>query len=376
MANIYQTKRRLKNGSFEKTWYGRVYHEGRKLTKSLRTESRTVANARLQEWVEDLKSSGWKEKKVYSFREAAAKFIDEHFPRIKHSSAVRYDISIKNLDRIIGEKNLDEITKATLSDFETTRRREGVTDSTIRRDLACMAAIFRCAEEWEWHEGNPANAFLRAASKRGLTEAPPRTRYLSHEEEETILAAIEDKLRNAKSKKRKHAYRMLYAAVAISIDTGLRREELMGLPWHDVSLLTSEITITMERAKAGRMRAVPILPRSQEILQRMASTQNRLVLHNFRGVQYVDLAQSLDRLTEKLGITDLRWHDLRRTCGCRLIQDHNMSIEKVSLWLGHSSIEQTQRAYAFLDVRHLHAHLRQNTTKAITSGYKNEDGTL
>lgn len=54
------------------------------------------------------------------------------------------------------------------------------------------------------------------------------------------------------------------------------------------------------------------------------------------------------------GVPDVRWHDLRRTCGCRLLQDHGLSIEKVSKWLGHQSIAVTERAYAFLNVEHLH----------------------
>jgi len=52
-------------------------------------------------------------------------------------------------------------------------------------------------------------------------------------------------------------------------------------------------------------------------------------------------------------IPNLRWHDLRRTCGCRLLQDLKLSMEEVSKWLGHASIEQTEKAYAFLEVEHL-----------------------
>lgn len=44
----------------------------------------------------------------------------------------------------------------------------------------------------------------------------------------------------------------------------------------------------------------------------------------------------------------------RRTCGCRLLQDHRLPMEQVSQWLGHASLAQTQRAYAFLKVDNLH----------------------
>jgi hypothetical protein len=54
------------------------------------------------------------------------------------------------------------------------------------------------------------------------------------------------------------------------------------------------------------------------------------------------------------------WHDLWRTRGCRLLQDHEMELKRVSEWLGHASVGQTERAYAFLDVSHLHRAVAQS----------------
>ena len=53
----------------------------------------------------------------------------------------------------------------------------------------------------------------------------------------------------------------------------------------------------------------------------------------------------------RAGISDLRWHDLRRSCGCRLVQDHGLSFGEVKEWLGHKSIVVTERAYAFLNMQ-------------------------
>ncbi|MBX9590326.1 MAG: hypothetical protein K2X43_13545 [Hyphomonadaceae bacterium] len=60
------------------------------------------------------------------------------------------------------------------------------------------------------------------------------------------------------------------------------------------------------------------------------------------------------------------WHDVRRTCGCRLLQGvvidgvmRKLSMERVSKWLGHSSITVTERHYAFLTVDDLHEAVRQ-----------------
>ena len=56
----------------------------------------------------------------------------------------------------------------------------------------------------------------------------------------------------------------------------------------------------------------------------------------------------------RAGINDLIWHDLRRTCGCRLLQDYGASMKEVCDWLGHSSVLVTEQRYAFLRVDDLH----------------------
>ena len=64
--------------------------------------------------------------------------------------------------------------------------------------------------------------------------------------------------------------------------------------------------------------------------------------------------QQLQRMMEALGFEHLEWHDLQRTAGVRLLRDHHMSMERVSLWLGHSNISVTEKVYSFLAVDDLH----------------------
>ena len=61
----------------------------------------------------------------------------------------------------------------------------------------------------------------------------------------------------------------------------------------------------------------------------------------------------------------LEWHDLRRTCGCRLLQDLEFEMKQVSVWLGHTSVEVTEQHYAFLKVDHLQKALERNKHKTV-----------
>jgi integrase len=71
--------------------------------------------------------------------------------------------------------------------------------------------------------------------------------------------------------------------------------------------------------------------------------------------------------TPARGLNALRWHDLRRTCGCRLLQDHGLSMEGVKEWLGHHSVTVTEKAYAFLEIEDLHRAVQKSAGAAQKS---------
>lgn len=362
MANVYRRG---------KVFYGRATHKGKEYRESLETTSRTVAQERLPEWVERLKASNWGEKPRRTFNETAQKFMDDHLPRLKPNSRTRYMHSLLHLTNHLSGKFLDQIGSAMLSEFEDRRRKDGVTNGSIRRDLACLSSVFSCAEEWEYFVGNPPAAYLRARARRGLKEAPPRQRYLSHEEEQLYLDFIAKRRAASVGHRDQHAYLMFQTAFAVAIDTGLRKEEQLALTWTEIDLDRRQVVVPDERAKSGVGRIVPLLPRSEALLRALPRHKNSpYVFWNREGRRYFDLYQQLIRVSVKLGIDDLRWHDLRRTCGCRLIQDFQMPLERVSLWLGHSSMVVTEKVYAFLDIRHLHDAVgtgAPNSAHAITS---------
>ena len=265
------------------------------------------------------------------------------------------------------DKTLQDVGKGDLMAFVSARRKEKVSPSTIRRDLACLSSVFSVAEDWDLCDGNPVLPFLRAQKRRGgLKESPPRVRYLSGEEELGILRLARAKfdacrLRDGAPNPRALTKLMILSAIAVAIDFGLSDEEQLRLRWPQVDFdrgENGEITVLASASKNKRERRVPLLPRTRAILSGLPRhPKTDLVFWHRNGVGFYDLNHTLQRLGAEVGVTGIRWHDLRRTCGCRLLQDHKMPIELVSFWLGHSSVVQTQRAYAFLKVDQLHESL-------------------
>lgn len=327
MASIYRRG---------KVYWGRAQRQGREQRRSLQTANRDIAEKRLRQWLDELDALKWGDKPRRFYLDAQEKFIREHLTTLKPGAAKRYGVSLKSLAEQFGGMALDQITSGALSEFETKRRTDGVAPGTIRRDLACLSSLFTSAIDWEWSETNPVPPFMRRRARRGLREAPGRTRYLTEGEERALLAKATEPARNA---------------MALAIDTGLRREELFSLEWRQVNMVRGLITTT-SNTKSGRARTVPLPARSRTILGTLPRDLNcQFVLINpDTGTRYLQMNKGLKAAARRAEITDLRWHDLRRTAGCRWLQRDGRTMEEVSGLLGHSSVQVTESRYAFLDL--------------------------
>ena len=332
MASVYKPK-----GT--RYWWGRIQRDGRPRRKSLRTTSRAVADKRLREWAEELDALGWGDKPARTYDEAMLHFLTTHVPTLKPQSARRYRTSAKMMHRHFKGVLLHKVERSAMAGFESARRAEGASPPTIRRDLACLSSMFETViVDWDLEIPNPVPAFLKKRKRRGLKESPPRTRYLSAEEELALLAGARDDL---------------WPLITFAIDTGLRLEEQLSLEWKQVSVPRREVRVTV--TKTGIARTVPLLPRALDVLHKQVRYFNSpYVFTKSDGTRYGKRTRGLAGAARRAGISDLKWHDLRRTCGCRLLQVHGLSMEQVSKWLGHKSVAQTERAYAFLEVDQLH----------------------
>ncbi len=345
-----------------KIWWYRITHQGQTFEGSLDTEHLATAREHAARKREELVATKWGREPKHTFNEAAEKFGEDHFPILKPKSARRYFVSISNLIRTFDRMLLEDITSARLMEFEQARRADGVTASTIRRDLACLSSIFSSCEEWEWVASNPVKPFLRGRKKKGLVEGESRTRYLSHDEETEII---------------RHAPPKAQGAIIIAIDTGLRKEELHALEWSWVNFRAREITIPAEVTKSKVGRTVPLLPRSYNLLKAMEKERGTApyVFVTYEGKRYSEGSpyhyEALQKAVRRAGkargadLEHVQWHDLRRTCGCRLLQDRKFRLEDVAKWLGHSSVKVTESRYAFLNVAHLHRAVAESEGKVV-----------
>lgn len=345
MAGIY------KRGGI---WWARAQRGNREFRRSLKTADKGVAEKRLRQWLSELDGIAWGDKPSRTLEQLCEKFIKDHLPILKPASARRYGVSIVNLLEVMGPNTrLSEIGKAKMTEFETARRSSGVLAPTVRRDLACLSSMMGCAVDWEWIDANPVPAQMKNRRKKGLKEAPPRTRYLTHQEEEKLLL---------------HATPDVRRAIAFAIDTGLRREEQFGLTWERVDLARGRFVLTRDLTKSRKPREVPFIGRAAQMsTQFPRHIRSPYVFWHEDGRRYQNMNKGLKAAARRAGIKDLKWHDLRRTFGCRRLQDDKMPMEQVSYLLGHHSVTVTEKSYAFLEIDTIENHLTKAGSRIADS---------
>lgn len=331
-------------------WWYRITKNGATFEGSLQTTDVGVAKERLKGIRRELTATRYGEKPRRTFDEAARRFAKEHFPTLRQKSRLRYSVSLRALADHFHGVYLDDVGSAKLGDFERARLVAGVTTTTVRRDLACLSSLYSRAEEWEWVTSNPVKPYKRGRAKAGLKEGAPRIRYLSTTEEPAVLD---------------HSAPKAGKAIAFAIDTGLRKEEQLSLLLTDIDFEAHELTVRAEIAKSGHERKVPLLDRAYGIAVELAGNRVGQVplFTNNKGERYSPncstLYAALQKACRRAGVARCSWHDLRRTCGCRLLQEHELSLQEVSVWLGHADVRITQQRYAFLKVDMLHRALKR-----------------
>ena len=140
----------------------------------------------------------------------------------------------------------------------------------------------------------------------------------------------------------------------VAVHTGLRRGELAALERRQLDFEGRMITVgsshcyksgeRLERTKTGRIRHVTMRPVVlQALLSRKLMAPTAKV---FGPAVLLHSARRLRRLAKEVGVTPLRFHDLRHTFASNLVRE-GLPLYNVQRLLGHTTATMTQR-YAHL----------------------------
>jgi len=250
---------------------------------------------------------------------------------------------IKVLTERFGDKRLDEITSLEIERFRDSLLVKK-TKATANRYRDLLSGMFKRAIRDGHLAVNPVKTVIK------FRENNERVTYLTTEEEKAVLAALA-------SEYRPH--------FLVSIHTGLRWSEQLGLRWQDVDLLAGFITIP--RSKHGRSRRVPINSTARSVLLDLGSSRQRPddptepvftvrpreAKVFFPGALQKAAAALKEADIEAPHLAEYTWHGNRHTFASRLAMAgvDPLTIKEVGGW---RTLAMVQR-YAHLSPGHLHA---------------------
>lgn len=211
------------------------------------------------------------------------------------------------------------------------------TGATVNRYIAALSACMTYAvKELGWLERNPCERVTKPA------ESKARIRFLLDDERARLLDAC-----------RPHAD--LYLAVVLSLTTGARQGEIMGLRWPQIDLKRK--IITLHETKNGERRALPLVGEAFAMLQARAKVRGIKDDRIFpptakaRKAECLDLRHPWEAALKAAGIADFHWHDLRHTAASYLAMS-GVSLVEIAKVLGHRTLAMVAR-YSHLSDGHI-----------------------
>jgi integrase len=169
--------------------------------------------------------------------------------------------------------------------------------STINREATVLKHILRRAVDWGYLSEN------RAVKLRQLRESPGRTRFLSPDEINRLVAAC-----NFEGVASTLARRYLKPFVLLALNSGMRRNEILGLTRRAIDWQNR--MVTLEATKNGDARHVYLNETAFEALRSLPARIDTDHLFPFEPNQ---VSMAFRRAAKRAKIEDFRLHDARHT---------------------------------------------------------------
>ena len=283
------------------------------------------------------------EAKRHTFGELADKYLaDRETMRLRSFSDRKRQVTFWR--GVFGDHLLHDVTPARISterdnlleevDADGERRRDG---PTVTRYLAALSACLSYGvESLQWLESNPCRRIKMPSENQG------RVRFLSDDERDRLLAAC-----------RASADPHLLLAVILSLTTGARQGEVMGLRWTQVDF--QRRVITLHETKNGDRRALPLAGEAFTLLLERSKVRSlhddRVFVIERRQRPFAAIRPAWEAALEAAGVKDFHWHDIRHTAASYLTMA-GVSPTEIARVTGHRTMQMLAR-YSHLSDEHV-----------------------
>ncbi|HEX6992113.1 MAG TPA: tyrosine-type recombinase/integrase [Gemmatimonadales bacterium] len=237
-------------------------------------------------------------------------------------SSVQADIAVRHLTAFYGASTVAAVTLSSQDKYIAKRRKEGVADETISRELSVLRAALRRAEK---HGKLKAAPFVKA-----LPKAPARERWLTRKEAAKLLKAC-----------REPHLRMF---VRLALYTGARSGAILDLTWDRVDFAHRKVWYPLpQRRETNKRRAVvPIVGAMLGALRRAKRNHKGKYVVSYQGQPVASVKKAFRAAVKRAGLKGVTPHTLRHTAATWAAQN-GVAMFKVSGILGQRMLATTER---------------------------------
>jgi len=237
------------------------------------------------------------------------------------------------LKPVWGHYHPDELDTALCRAYVDRGRRRGLSDATIRQELAYLQAALNYAVECR---------LIERAPKLEKPPAPrPREHYLTREEVRRLIDACDTP----------HA--ALFVALAIS--TAGRPKHLLELRWSQVDLTRRVLNLDrpdVDRTRKGRAR-VPLNDLALEHLRLARDMAETAYVIEWQRKPVKSIKKAIASAAKKAGV-EATPYVLRHSAGVWMAQA-GVPLEQIAEYMGHEDLNTTRKHYARFHPDHLQA---------------------
>ncbi len=303
-------------------WWIRYRFNGKLIRRSI--GDRVLAEKTMEEIRRRIDRGGHEEQPRQEKRTFAEMAREYRVLKADKRSLRRDDSSFLNLVPFFGECYLHTITRVEVEAYKKKRRAE-VSGGTVNREIALLRHMFNLAIEQGYVRDNPVHRvkmFPEQLNKR-------REKVFSEVELRLLMNAAASHFR---------------PILIVAIGTGLRKSDILGLRWNQISFEHGVITLFMQ--KTGEAIEIPMLPMVRDVLWSIKGNAGNspFVFTYHDGERILDIQQAYRGALRRSGLADKGYwfHDLRRTFAT-MLYNHGVVLTKIQRLLGHRSVTTTER---------------------------------
>ncbi len=225
------------------------------------------------------------------------------------------------LEHSICTRRLSDLRTADFASYRDERLRE-VKPTTVKRQLASIHHLFEVARH-EWAFPIRENPLARLKLNGG---GGKRERRLKVGELKRLLDAA-----------RVRRNKLIEPIIIVAVETAMRRAEILAMKGSDLD--PTNRCLLIEHTKNGHTRMIPLTPEALTVLQFRVSAVGHDRLFPITGNAF---RLAWERVKERAGVTDLRFHDLRHEAISRFFE-RGLTVPEVGLISGHQDMRMLLR---------------------------------